>query len=98
MVQKTLNAIYGGCASCAPTRTPTVKLIAEIDEIPAEIAAPELDGNIMKLETDGDERAKELDAARARHGEADRHEGPRAGRRTYLDAVQARADQALRHG
>ena len=35
-------------------RAAAVKLIAEIDEIPEPIAAAELDGNIMKLSTDGE--------------------------------------------
>lgn len=54
-VQKALNAIFGGVAFLrAPqNRSTAVKLIAEIDEIPEEIAAMELDGNIMKLSTDG---------------------------------------------
>ena len=54
-VQKALNAIYGGVAFLrAPqNRDAAVKLIAEIDEIPENIAASELEGNIMKLSTDG---------------------------------------------
>ena len=57
-VQKTLNAIYGGLAFLrAPqNRAAAVKLIAEIDEIPEPVAAAELDGNIMKLSTDGEIR------------------------------------------
>ncbi len=57
-VQKTLNAIYGGLAFLrAPqNRSAAVKLIAEIDEIPEQVAAAELDGNIMKLSTDGEIR------------------------------------------
>jgi len=57
-VQKTLNAIYGGLAFLrAPqNRSAAVKLIAEIDEIAEPVAAAELDGNIMKLSTDGEIR------------------------------------------
>ena len=57
-VQKTLNAIYGGLAFLrAPQhRASAVKLIAEIDEIAEPVAAAELDGNIMKLSTDGEIR------------------------------------------
>jgi NitT/TauT family transport system substrate-binding protein len=57
-VQGALNAIYGGLAFLrAPqNRTAAVKLIAEIDEIPEPVAAAELDGNIMKLSTDGEIR------------------------------------------
>jgi len=54
MVQKTLNALYGALGVHAlATRTPTVKLIADLYEIPADIAALEYDNTIMKLETDG---------------------------------------------
>src|SRR5436305_202723 len=54
-LQKTLNALYGGLAFLQDpkNRAEAVKLIAEIDEIPREIAAAELDGNIVKLSKDG---------------------------------------------
>ena len=48
--------------------TEAIKLIAEIDEIPPEIAAAELDGNIVKLSKDGamekDWMVRALDMAR----------------------------------
>lgn len=55
VVQKTVNALYGAVAFLADpkNRDVAVKLIAEIDEIPPEIAAMELDGNIKKLSADG---------------------------------------------
>src|SRR5436305_3999975 len=55
LLQKTLNALYGGLAFLQDpkNRAEAVKLIAEIDEIPREIAAAELDGNIVKLSKDG---------------------------------------------
>ena len=55
VLQKTLNALYGGLAFLQDpkNRTEAVKLIAEIDEIPEAIAAAELDGNIVKLSKDG---------------------------------------------
>lgn len=58
VVQKALNALYGGLAFLrAPqNRDAAVKLIAEIDEIPPAIAGAELDGNIMKLSTSGEIR------------------------------------------
>lgn len=58
VLQKALNALYGGVAFLrAPqNRAAAVKLIAEIDEIPDAIAAAELDGNIVKLSTDGEFR------------------------------------------
>ena len=53
MVQKTLNALYGELAFMRANKEATVKLISEIYEIPAEIAALEYENTIMKLETDG---------------------------------------------
>ena len=62
-LQKALNALYGGLAFLrAPkNRQAAVKLIAEIDEIPEPIAAAELDGNIVKLSTDGEFRKEWMD-------------------------------------
>jgi NitT/TauT family transport system substrate-binding protein len=62
-LQKALNALYGGLAFLrAPqNRQAAVKLIAEIDEIPDPIAAAELDGNIVKLSTDGEFRKEWMD-------------------------------------
>jgi len=64
-LQKTLNALYGGLAFLrAPgNRAAAVKLIAEIDEIPEPIAAAELDGNIVKLSTNGEFRKEWMDRA-----------------------------------
>ena len=53
MVQKTLNALYGALAYMRANKDATVKLIAELYEIPADIAALEYEHTIMKLETDG---------------------------------------------
>jgi NitT/TauT family transport system substrate-binding protein len=55
-VQKTLNALYGGVAFLQnpKNRAEAVKLIAEIDEIPPNIAEAELDSNILKLSRDGE--------------------------------------------
>jgi len=63
VVQKALNALYGGVAFLrAPqNRAVAVKLIAEIDEIPEPIAAAELDGNIAKLSTTGEFRKEWMD-------------------------------------
>jgi NitT/TauT family transport system substrate-binding protein len=56
VVQKALNAIYGGVAFLVAdgNRAAAVKLIAEIDEIPEAIAARELDGNIKHLSRTGE--------------------------------------------
>ena len=55
VLQKTLNALYGGLAFLQDpkNRAQAIKLIAEIDEIPDNIAEAELDGNIVKLSKDG---------------------------------------------
>jgi ABC-type nitrate/sulfonate/bicarbonate transport system substrate-binding protein len=52
-VQKTLNALYGALAFMRANKDVSVKLITELYEIPAEIAALEYENTIMKLETDG---------------------------------------------
>jgi NitT/TauT family transport system substrate-binding protein len=56
LLQKTVNALYGGLAFLQnpKNRTEAVKMIAEIDEIPANIAEAELDNNIVKLSKDGE--------------------------------------------
>ncbi|MEH2506885.1 MULTISPECIES: ABC transporter substrate-binding protein [unclassified Bradyrhizobium] len=53
LVQKTLNALYGALMYMRANKDASVKLITELYEIPAEIAALEYDNTIMKLETDG---------------------------------------------
>jgi ABC-type nitrate/sulfonate/bicarbonate transport system substrate-binding protein len=53
LVQKTLNALYGALMFMRDNKDVTVKLIAELYEIPADIAALEYENTIMKLETDG---------------------------------------------
>jgi NitT/TauT family transport system substrate-binding protein len=55
VLQKTINALYGGLAFLQDpkNRAAAIKLIAEIDEIPDNIAEAELDGNILKLSKDG---------------------------------------------
>lgn len=53
VVQKTLNALYGALLYMRANKEASVKLISELYEIPAEIAAAEYDNTIMKLETDG---------------------------------------------
>ncbi len=53
MVQKALNALYGAVHFMRANRDVTVKLIADLYEMPAEIAALEYENTILKLETDG---------------------------------------------
>jgi NitT/TauT family transport system substrate-binding protein len=53
-VQKALNAIFGGLAFLRANREEAIKMIAEIDEIPAKVAEAELDGNLAKLSTTGE--------------------------------------------
>jgi NitT/TauT family transport system substrate-binding protein len=65
VVQKAVNAIYGGLAflRADANRAAAVKLIAEIDEIPENIAARELDGNIKKLSATGEMRLEWMERA-----------------------------------
>ena len=69
-LQKTLNALYGAVhfLQTPAHRADAVKLIAEIDEIPPNIAEAELDNNIVKLSKDGaiqkDWMARALDMGR----------------------------------
>lgn len=65
VLQKTLNALYGGVAFLRDpqNRNAAVKLVAEIDEIPEPIAAAELDNNIVKLSTNGEYKKEWMDRA-----------------------------------
>ena len=53
VVQRALNALYGAIAFMRANREPTVKLIADLYEIPPEIAALEYENTILKLQADG---------------------------------------------
>jgi ABC-type nitrate/sulfonate/bicarbonate transport system substrate-binding protein len=53
VVQKALNALYGGLMYMRDNREAAIKLIAELYEMPADIAAAEYENTILKLETDG---------------------------------------------
>jgi ABC-type nitrate/sulfonate/bicarbonate transport system substrate-binding protein len=63
LVQKAVNALYGAVAFMRANRDVTVKLIAELYEMPPEIASLEYDNTIMKLETSGDMGAVNVNAA-----------------------------------
>jgi len=60
MVQKALNALYGAVAFMRNNRDVTVKLIADLYEMPPEIAALEYENTILKLETDGNMAAPNI--------------------------------------
>jgi ABC-type nitrate/sulfonate/bicarbonate transport system substrate-binding protein len=53
MVQKALNALYGAVQFMRNNREVTIKLIADLYEMPTAIAALEYENTILKLETDG---------------------------------------------
>jgi len=53
VVQKALNALYGGLMFMRNNRDAAVKLIGELYEMPANIAAAEYENTILKLETNG---------------------------------------------
>ena len=63
VVQKAINALYGAVQFMRANRDVTVKLIADLYEMPAEIAALEYENTIMKLETDGNMAAANVPAA-----------------------------------
>ncbi|MDI4235952.1 ABC transporter substrate-binding protein [Bradyrhizobium sp. Arg237L] len=63
VVQKAVNALYGALQFMRANRDTTVKLIAELYEMPAEIAALEYENTILKLETDGNMGAANVPAA-----------------------------------
>src|SRR6201995_4783605 len=63
LVQKTLNALYGALQFMRGNKDTTVKLIADLYEMPAEIAGLEYENTIMKLETDGNMAAANVPAA-----------------------------------
>ena len=63
MVQKALNALYGAVHFMRANRDVTVKLIADLYEMPAEIAALEYENTILKLETDGNMAAPNVAGA-----------------------------------
>jgi ABC-type nitrate/sulfonate/bicarbonate transport system substrate-binding protein len=52
-VQKALNALYGGLAYMRANRAAAIKLIVNLYELPADIAAEEFENTILKLEVDG---------------------------------------------
>lgn len=62
-VQKALNALYGALLFMRANKDVTVKLIADLYEMPAEIAALEYENTIMKLETSGDMGAANVPSA-----------------------------------
>jgi len=63
VVQKALNALYGAIQFMRSNRDTTVKLIADLYEMPEEIAALEYENTILKLETDGNMAAVNVPAA-----------------------------------
>jgi ABC-type nitrate/sulfonate/bicarbonate transport system substrate-binding protein len=62
-VQKALNALYGALQFMRANKDVTVKLIADLYEMPAEIAALEYENTILKLETSGDMGAANVPSA-----------------------------------
>src|SRR6201996_1461682 len=62
-VQKAINALYGGLMFMRNNREAAIKLIADLYEMPADIAAAEYENTILKLESSGDMSAPEVPAA-----------------------------------
>jgi NitT/TauT family transport system substrate-binding protein len=63
VVQKALNALYGGLMYMRNNRDEAIKLIAELYEMPNDIAAAEYENTILKLETDGSMAGANIPAA-----------------------------------
>ena len=63
LVQKALNALYGAVQFMRGNRDATIKLIADLYEMPGEIAALEYENTILKLETDGNMAAANVTEA-----------------------------------
>src|SRR3984957_4362472 len=61
LVQKTLNALYGGLLYMRNNRDAAIKLIAELYDMPPDIAALEYENTILKLKTDGGMTAASVD-------------------------------------
>jgi NitT/TauT family transport system substrate-binding protein len=55
-LQKALNAIYGGVAwlQADKNRAEVIKFLARVNEIPEDVAAAELDGNMKNLSKTGE--------------------------------------------
>lgn len=63
VVQKINNALFGAMVALKANRADAIKLIAEIDEIPPDIAEAELDGNILKLSSTGEMKKEWIERA-----------------------------------
>lgn len=63
VLQKALNALYGGVMFMRNNRDAAIKLIAELYEMPADIAAAEYENTILQLETSGDMNAPDVPQA-----------------------------------
>jgi ABC-type nitrate/sulfonate/bicarbonate transport system substrate-binding protein len=63
VLQKALNALYGGVMFMRNNREAAIKLIAELYEMPADIAAAEYENTILQLETSGDMSAPDVPQA-----------------------------------
>ena len=63
MVQKSLNALFGGLAWLRANRAPAITLIAEVDEITPQIAEAEYEATTLKLSTDGAMPLEHVEAA-----------------------------------
>ena len=63
LIQKVNNALFGAMVSLKANRADAIKLVAEVDEIPPDIAEAELDGNILKLSSTGEMKKEWIDRA-----------------------------------
>ncbi len=63
VLQKALNALYGGVMFMRNNREAAIKLIAELYEMPTDIAVAEYENTILQLETSGDMSAPNVPEA-----------------------------------
>jgi NitT/TauT family transport system substrate-binding protein len=63
VVQKAMNALYGGLGWLRGNRDAAIALIVEVDEIKPEIAAMEYENTILKLATDATLKPDEMQRA-----------------------------------
>ena len=99
MLQKALNALYGGVMYMRNNREAAIKMIAKLYEMPDDIAAAEYENTILQLETNGDMAAPNVPAALQLSLDMAKLGGMKdlvAGIRDHRDRVQAGPDQALR--
>ncbi len=63
VVQKSLNALFGGLAYLRNNRDAAIKLIVELNEVPADVATQEYENTILNLDTGSPITTKSVELA-----------------------------------